>query len=217
MKAVPQRYMIDANVWIDYWSKSEPLFLQVLEKSIFSNDKLLQRLLGSSCGIDGLYAGESGLKIMLSAHHGDVVEQPAQFTTIPSEYLAFQYRCEITDKVEQVLNCLHQFPQLIGELVQFLDLGKKRGSGAVSRRAFIRQHLMAVPQFRVLWEMMESEISSLWQILREIIERATTWLWKRCLKFDSELRNASVYLFFVKHFKSEKQKLWPLLLAFKNA
>jgi len=206
--------------WEKYWQKSRPLFEKVLAKSLFSQNDELKKLLCSDDVPNAPWVLCQIQPVIVSGA-GGVSQHPFLFDA--REIDALRACCSwvdsdfcVTRQIEDFLDGLRQCPELIGELTQFLEFRRGKHGRGVSRRTFFERHLMSIPLFQKLHEMAESEITSLWKILREIIKTATNWLWKRCLKFPRRLRYIPVALFSVKHFKSEQEKLWPLLMAFKN-
>jgi hypothetical protein len=217
---VGEQQMPTIAAWEDYWKKSQPLFEQVLEKSVFWDGNLFKEL--GSCPVEESDAcwqslNESTLKAALVPWATDestiLTASEATIEPYRSFDLRFRIRHEITKQVGDILNSLRQFPEMIGRLTHLLELRRR---GGISRRVFIEKHLMATPQFQALLEMAESEISSLRKLLVGLIKMATNWLWKRSQKLSRRLRNIPNFYCLVNHFESEKEKLWPLLMAFKN-
>jgi hypothetical protein len=127
----------------------------------------------------------------------------------PQQY----FHHKVKQRFENLLATLRNNPELAGKLTEVLSVRKVK---AISRRAFIDKYLMAIPEFRELLALTESEIPAFLTSLIEIIQQATSWLCRRFRKIQRQIKGFSEFQSSSNDYDDKDEKLWPLLMAFKN-
>lgn len=86
----------------------------------------------------------------------------------------------------------------------------------LSKREFIRSYLMVIPEFRSLVEFAELEFEAAYRHMVSIIRTVSAWIWRRILTLLKKIKANPNTTFIHADSGGRKEKLWPLLLAFKN-
>jgi len=202
--------------WAGYWDTVTLDYDKLLEETFLANAERWNSALQSGClkinqEIIGKY-----LRAVLPEGKSHYFHVSVELKTSP--LLFDQNSVPNTDRhaIVLVLNNLKKFPELLGSFSQYL-LFKKSGTGdKVTRRRFVERHLMAIPQFRALLQLAESELQVLSEILAQFLETAADWLWRKFSTFLKQIRKDFEIHFHIEGCRGNQEKLWPLLMAFKN-
>jgi len=122
-------------------------------------------------------------------------------------------RVEFTAGVDSFVKAAATCPQFARRLNEVLSLASHN---QLSKRIFIERHLRGIKEFRELLELTGTRFSKAWRELTELIRYLISWVWKLVISAVKNIRAKFQTQRTLNCFYDDRQKLWPLILAFKN-